>query len=116
MKYYILDHIIDESKEVKVAIIPPLQHRDTKIVKNGVTSNDHNKYLPKTVLSWKDKLKLSKQILLSSTYESAIDISSSDDKLSNDGYKIYDHLYNMKHILKKQFKSILKIDYVIFTF
>ena len=92
MKYHILDHIIDESKEVKVAIIPPLQQRDPKIVKNGVTNIDHNKYLPKTTWSWKDKLKLSKQVLLSSTYESAIDISSSGDKLSNDGYKIYVHL------------------------
>ena len=71
---------MDESKEVKVAIIPPLQKIDKPVVKNGVSHNDNNNPIQKSTWSWKDKLKLSKQIWSASTLESAIDLSSTDNK------------------------------------
>ena len=74
---------MDESKEVKVAIIPPLQQIDKTIIQNGNSHNDHNNPVQKSSWSWKDKLKLSKQIWSSSTYASAIDISPSDKKYTN---------------------------------
>ena len=74
---------MDESKEVKVAIIPPLQKIDKTMLQNGNSHNDHSNPIQKSSWSWKDKLKLSKQIWSSSTYVSAIDISSNDKKYTN---------------------------------
>ena len=71
---------MDDSKEVKVAIIPPLLQIDKPIVQNGVSHKDQRNHLQKSTWSWKDKLKLSRHIWSSSTFESAVDISSNDKK------------------------------------
>lgn len=66
---------MDDSKDLKVAIIPPLQEIDKQLVQNGNSHKDQNNYVRKSSWSWKDKLKLSRRIWSASTFESAIDIS-----------------------------------------
>ena len=80
---------MDESKEVKVAIIPPLQQIDKPIVQNGVSHKDQSNHLQKSTWSWKDKLKLSKQIWSSSNFESAVDISSNGKNYGHYRYGFY---------------------------
>ena len=82
-KYHILqisDHVLIASKDVKVAIIPPLQQTDKILIaKNSSSCKDTDKSHAQksSSWSWKDKLKLSRRVWSASNLESFIDISSS---------------------------------------
>lgn len=80
--YWISDKILYDSKDLKVAIITPLQQQNgQQVVQNGKSYTDKTNCLEKaSSWSWKDKLKLSRRIWSASNLESAMDISQNNEK------------------------------------